>query len=673
MASGCSLGQRPPPAAVTPVPAIAGSASVPLLGGGSGTTVPDDPVLWDWAAYESIAALARRGDVDEARDAAARLATSFPDSIWIGRARLEVGLAMRRAGDDAGAAAWLGDAAAELDGDRPYWARAKLGQAESTARLGDHAAAFEQARSIRTRLPGTMAARRARRLARRLARQDPSVLATPEARLAEAELRLGESDPAGAKDLVRDLDAAGSPDRDEARWIAARAWQALGDSAHATGLCRALATDGAPAVGATALYAAGRWRWNADDDDEAARIFDEVRERFPGSDEAAAASYALGRIDQTAGRYDAAAAAYDRVRSSRLAADAGWGAAWAEYLAGHWQDAAARFHALGSLVEAEGDEAPVYWEARALANAGDPRGMATLQRLAERRDDGYYGYMAARYLTGARLDPSTAAVLAPPPPPFPDELTGPHADRARAYLALGRRDLARRELDAVAAAGPSRLLLRAYEAVGAPGRTLQLTRRSLRVDERRERRLFPLGYWNEVAPAASRRGIDPLLILAVIRQESGFDQDAVSPAGAYGLMQLVPSTAADVAAELGMPPPDRWALHRVPLNVALGTTLVSKLLRDYDGSEIRALAAYNAGEPAVAKWDTRSRSRPDDEFVELISYAETRRYVKKVLGNYLRYRQLYAPTASAMSLGSPPNAPFDMMTITSPGWADAAR
>jgi soluble lytic murein transglycosylase len=176
-----------------------------------------------------------------------------------------------------------------------------------------------------------------------------------------------------------------------------------------------------------------------------------------------------------------------------------------------------------------------------------------------------------------------------------------------------------------------------------------------------------------VAPAASRRGIDPLLILAVIRQESGFDQDAVSPAGAYGLMQLVPSTAADVAAELGMPPPDRWALHRVPLNVALGTTLVSKLLRDYDGSEIRALAAYNAGEPAVAKWDTRSRSRPDDEFVELISYAETRRYVKKVLGNYLRYRQLYAPTASAMSLGSPPNAPFDMMTITSPGWADAAR
>jgi soluble lytic murein transglycosylase len=135
----------------------------------------------------------------------------------------------------------------------------------------------------------------------------------------------------------------------------------------------------------------------------------------------------------------------------------------------------------------------------------------------------------------------------------------------------------------------------------------------------------------------------------------------------------VPSTAADVATELGMRPPDRWALHRVPLNVTLGTSLMSKLLRDYAGSEIRALAAYNAGEPAVAKWNARSGGRPDDEFVELISYAETRRYVKKVVGNYLRYRQLYAPTASAMSFGSPPNAPFDMMTMTSPAWADPAR
>ena len=108
-------------------------------------------------------------------------------------------------------------------------------------------------------------------------------------------------------------------------------------------------------------------------------------------------------------------------------------------------------------------------------------------------------------------------------------------------------------------------------------------------------------------------------------------------------------------------------------NVDLGTSLLRRLLDRYGGSRVKALAAYNAGEEAVAKWERRYGDRPDDEFVELISFRETRDYVKSVLTHYEVYRQLYAPSASATSLGSPSKEPLDMITMTSPDRADDSR
>jgi soluble lytic murein transglycosylase len=138
-------------------------------------------------------------------------------------------------------------------------------------------------------------------------------------------------------------------------------------------------------------------------------------------------------------------------------------------------------------------------------------------------------------------------------------------------------------------------------------------------------------------------------------------------------MQLLPGTAADVAAARGEPPPDRVRLTEVQVNVALGTALLRRLLAQYAGSEIKALAAYNAGEDAVRKWESRYGQRDEDEFVELISFRETKRYVKVVLENYQVYRALYADSDVATSRGKPPKAPFDMMTMTSPASAEPTR
>jgi soluble lytic murein transglycosylase-like protein len=255
-------------------------------------------------------------------------------------------------------------------------------------------------------------------------------------------------------------------------------------------------------------------------------------------------------------------------------------------------------------------------------------------------------------------------------PAFPDGLTSAHATRARLYNELGLHRLARRELDALAPSVSTGTLLQAYAAVEAPGPALRLARTSVAGGRRY---LYPLGYWEIVRPMAESRGLDPLLVAALIRQESLFFPDAVSPADAHGLMQLLPGTARELATSAGRPVPDREALHQVTTNVDLGTSLLRRLLDRYGGSRVKALAAYNAGEEAVAKWERRYGDRPDDEFVELISFRETRDYVKSVLTHYEVYRQLYAPSASATSLGSPSKEPLDMITMTSPDRADDSR
>src|SRR5204862_2323993 len=143
------------------------------------------------------------------------------------------------------------------------------------------------------------------------------------------------------------------------------------------------------------------------------------------------------------------------------------------------------------------------------------------------------------------------------------ELAGSHAERARILAQLGFGRFARLELDAIPPAGvPRRRLLEAYRAVGAVGAALRLAHvmRPASPGALREY-LYPLGYWETVRAAAQAHGVDPLLVLAVIRQESHFEPEAVSSAGARGLMQLLPATARQVASADGAAPPGEPALE----------------------------------------------------------------------------------------------------------------
>jgi soluble lytic murein transglycosylase len=147
---------------------------------------------------------------------------------------------------------------------------------------------------------------------------------------------------------------------------------------------------------------------------------------------------------------------------------------------------------------------------------------------------------------------------------------------------------------------------------------------------------FPMPYAGHVRAAEEKEGLPPGLVYAVMRQESGYDPNAVSPAHAVGLMQLLPETAKTLADEMGLSHDDA-RLTSPPYNIALGAHYLKQLVDKFHGQLPLAIAAYNCGPESVARWTSRSPGMEIDTFVERIPFKETRDYVSRVMGNFARY------------------------------------
>jgi soluble lytic murein transglycosylase len=216
--------------------------------------------------------------------------------------------------------------------------------------------------------------------------------------------------------------------------------------------------------------------------------------------------------------------------------------------------------------------------------------------------------------------------------------------KAAGVHALARKELAATERTYDYDVAVQRYLVRAYQAVDGFAAAQRLARRlgsqsDLSAAEELQLR-YPLAFWETVRRASEAQGVDPLLVVALIRQESMFDPTARSPADARGLMQLLPSTAEGVATASD-PPLNYSDLNDPDINVELGTRYLRTLLTRFGADPLKAVAAYNGGETAVAKWQRQFGDLPDDEFVESITYRETRDYVKRVVANYRVYQRQY--------------------------------
>ncbi len=270
-----------------------------------------------------------------------------------------------------------------------------------------------------------------------------------------------------------------------------------------------------------------------------------------------------------------------------------------------------------------------YWQARALEQSGRLEEARRLyQALAGERS--YYGFLAADRLGTAY------AMQHAPIEATPEELSAllarPGIQMARELYQLGRLSDARRQWHwAIRHMNNRELAVAALIARqwGWYDRAILTIGRSRYLDDLELR--FPLLYRDVIEATAQRFEVDPSWVYGVVRQESAFVTDARSPAGALGLMQVLPSTGRFTARLFNLPALGRHALLDVANNVRLGVGYLRHVLDRHDGNQVLATAAYNAGPNRIRPWIPEDAALPADVWIETIPLGETRDYVRNVL------------------------------------------
>ncbi|MGN6487413.1 MAG: lytic transglycosylase domain-containing protein [Devosia sp.] len=281
-----------------------------------------------------------------------------------------------------------------------------------------------------------------------------------------------------------------------------------------------------------------------------------------------------------------------------------------------------------------------YWLGRARQTLGDPEGASAAYEAATRFGTVYYGQLAREALG----QPSTEIREMPEWQSAEPAFEGDQRVKAvRMLAANGHKDMAVRLLRSFATelqTGPE-LLLAARLA-----QSLDEHHLTIMIADAAEKRGVPLDLLNfpkDGLPHTRIASIDVAAVYAIARQESRFQIDAVSSAGARGLMQLMPATAKETAGKIGIDYSKSRLTSDPEYNTLLGSTYLKAQLERFDGSLVLAAAAYNAGGGNANKWirlfgDPRSEQIDPVVWVELIPVLETRNYVKRVVGNYLVYR-----------------------------------
>jgi len=158
-------------------------------------------------------------------------------------------------------------------------------------------------------------------------------------------------------------------------------------------------------------------------------------------------------------------------------------------------------------------------------------------------------------------------------------------------------------------------------------------------------------FWDALSPVtnkqvlyrlAGRTKVDPLLLAAIVRAESGFNPFAESQRGAVGLMQLMPATADQLARELKLNYQDADDLYTQDINLTLGAVYFSRQLKAFQGQLVLALAAYNAGPAKVRAWKLDAHGKEQAELISELPLASTRAYVRRVMLYYAFFKRLQA-------------------------------
>ena len=393
-----------------------------------------------------------------------------------------------------------------------------------------------------------------------------------------------------------------------------------------------------------ALGAADRW----DDADSAA---ERLARAAPGDSDAAAALLLVAGRERARGSAERERALYAEILSRFAATTASLTAryrlALADVTAGQLDSARA-----GMALVAAADSArrlglaPRYWVARLGLERGDSLAAAQVTALAADAPTSYYG-VRARELLGDSLSLAPDTAAPPPADAFPATRARERVDvlahvgletEARAEAAGWLTDPHATVAVLLAAAGGAAEAGYAREAIRLSDAARRRAGMSLRV----ALGLYPLPYRQVIEAEAAEQCVDPLLMAAIVRQESRFEPEALSRAGARGLSQVWPRTGAEMSRVLRLGPWNPRFLYVPDFNLHLGARYVhDRLVRD-SLPVYALLASYDAGRKAILRERLRPEFHDPDLFVERLSVAETRDYVRSVYANYRWYRRLYA-------------------------------
>jgi soluble lytic murein transglycosylase len=423
----------------------------------------------------------------------------------------------------------------------------------------------------------------------------------------------------------------------EARFFFLMAHHGLRDYASFESLVRALSTDFPDSTWAEeALNNLATYHIQQDRDDEADAILREMYARFP---------------------------------RGRHAERAAWKAGWTAYRKGRLAETVQYFEsAATTFPRSDYRPAWLYWSARARDAMDDRAGAIAAYRVTVADyDNTYYGRLARTFLKKHGVQDIQSHLIfvqnAAQIGGDEDDYFPPTEETIRTLLALGLYEPAVKELEFARlkwgdspalgatlawankqmaapesgsrqfalARGSINLMKRAYPQFMAAGGE-QLPRDILTT-------IFPLEYWDLIKKHAAQHKLDPHLIAALMAQESTFVRDIKSHAGAYGLMQLMPTTGRQYARKMKL----RYSLRLLTTaetNVRIGTAYFADKIREFGRVDL-ALASYNAGETPVRRWMREKPDLPQDEFIDDIPYPETQQYVKRLLGTAEDYRRLY--------------------------------
>jgi soluble lytic murein transglycosylase len=362
-----------------------------------------------------------------------------------------------------------------------------------------------------------------------------------------------------------------------------------------------------------------------DEDDQADAVFREIVSRFP---------------------------------SGRYTPRAMWRIGWRSFRLKQFAESADVFErAAAGFPRSDYRPSYLYWAAKAREQLGDVAGAdAVLQLVFVDYANSYYGRLAARTLesrgaalpgSGLAARPQAAGVNEPEAPP-------PTADLIRWLISVEMYDEALDEVQYAERAWGTSAPLAATRAwllnrTGELRPAISLMRQTYpqflaaggeSMPPEVLSVIFPLQYWSLISQHAAAHKLDPYLVAALIAQESTFDKDIVSAAKAIGLMQIMPTTGRRWARRLGIRSFSTRKLTVPEINVRIGTAYFADLVKQF-GSEHAALAAYNAGESRVVRWQRERPGVPREEFIDDIPFPETQNYVRRILGTADDYRRLY--------------------------------